>query len=29
MYVIENRDHRPQYNLALEEYLCRKAAQEG
>ncbi len=29
MYVIENRDHRPQHNLALEEYLCRKAAQEG
>ena len=29
MYVIENRDHRPQHNLALEEYLCRMAAREG
>ncbi|NLL36875.1 MAG: lipoate--protein ligase [Fretibacterium sp.] len=29
MYVIENRNKKPQYNLALEETLCRKAAQEG
>ena len=29
MYVIENQDTRPQYNLALEERLCRMAADEG
>lgn len=29
MYVIENRNTKPQFNLALEEYLCRKSAREG
>lgn len=29
MYVIENRNTKPQHNLALEEYLCDKAAREG
>ncbi|MDR1379555.1 MAG: lipoate--protein ligase [Synergistaceae bacterium] len=28
MYVIENRNTKPQYNLALEEYLCLRAARE-
>ncbi|MDR1730510.1 MAG: lipoate--protein ligase [Synergistaceae bacterium] len=29
MYAIENRDTRPQYNLALEEYLCLRAMRDG
>jgi lipoate-protein ligase A len=29
MYVVENRNTKPQYNLALEEYLCFRAMGEG
>ncbi|GHV45683.1 lipoate--protein ligase [Synergistales bacterium] len=29
MFVIKNSDTRPQYNLALEEYLCLKSLREG
>jgi lipoate-protein ligase A len=29
MYVIENKSTKPQYNLALEEYLCLRAASNG
>ncbi|MDR2174971.1 MAG: lipoate--protein ligase [Synergistaceae bacterium] len=29
MYAIENKDTRPQYNLALEEYLCLRAIRDG
>jgi lipoate-protein ligase A len=29
MYAIENRDTRPQHNLALEEYLCLRAMSDG
>ncbi len=29
MYVIENRSTKPQYNLALEEYLCLRAMRDG
>jgi lipoate-protein ligase A len=29
VYVIENRSTQPQYNLALEEYLCFRAMREG
>jgi lipoate-protein ligase A len=29
MYVIENKNTKPQYNLALEEYLCLRATRDG
>ena len=29
MYVIENKSTKPQYNLALEEYLCLRATSGG
>jgi lipoate-protein ligase A len=29
MYVVENRNTKPQYNLALEEYLCLRAMEDG
>jgi lipoate-protein ligase A len=29
MYVVENKSTKPQYNLALEEYLCRRATEDG
>ena len=29
MYVIENKMTRPQYNLALEEYLCARSTRDG
>ncbi|MDR1873650.1 MAG: lipoate--protein ligase [Synergistaceae bacterium] len=29
MYVVENKNTKPQYNLALEEYLCLRAMREG
>ena len=28
MYVVENTNTKPQYNLALEEHLCRRAARD-
>ncbi|MDR1622515.1 MAG: lipoate--protein ligase [Synergistaceae bacterium] len=29
MYVVENTNTKPQYNLALEEYLCLRAIKDG
>ena len=29
MYVVENKNTKPQYNLALEEYLCFRAMRDG
>ncbi|MDR2179210.1 MAG: lipoate--protein ligase [Synergistaceae bacterium] len=29
MYVVENKNTKPQYNLALEEYLCLRATRDG
>jgi lipoate-protein ligase A len=29
MYVVENKSTKPQYNLALEEYLCLRAMRDG